>query len=47
MDAAKFRETVSATTEEHAASMEEIAAASQTLGKMPEKLQNTVAKFKL
>jgi len=45
--AAEHTQTVSATTEEQAASMEEIAAASQSLVKMSEKLQNTIAKFKL
>lgn len=45
--AAEHTQTVSATTEEQAASMEEIAAASQSLVMMAEKLQNTVAKFKL
>ncbi|MBP2635344.1 MAG: methyl-accepting chemotaxis sensory transducer with Cache sensor [Firmicutes bacterium] len=46
-EAAAHTQTVSATTEEHAASMEEITAASQSLVRMAEKLQNTVAKFKL
>lgn len=46
-ESAEHAQTVSATTEEHAASMEEIAAASQSLGTMAEKLRNTVAKFKL
>ncbi|WP_371364269.1 Methyl-accepting chemotaxis protein McpB [Sporomusa rhizae] len=46
-EAAEHAQTVSATTEEHAASMEQIAAASQSLGKMAEKLRNTVGKFKL
>jgi methyl-accepting chemotaxis protein len=45
--AAEHTQMVSATTEEQAASMEEIAAASQSLVRMSEKLQNTIAKFKL
>lgn len=45
--AAEHTQTVSATTEEQAASMEEIAAASQSLVTMSEKLQHTIAKFKL
>lgn len=46
-ETAEHAQTVSATTEEHAASMEQIAAASQSLGKMAEKLRYTVGKFKL
>lgn len=46
-EAAGHTQTVSATTEEHAASVEEIAESSQSLVKMAETLQNTVAKFKL
>ncbi|MBU2700020.1 methyl-accepting chemotaxis protein [Sporomusaceae bacterium BoRhaA] len=46
-EAAGHTQTVFAATQEQAASMEEIATASQSLVKMAEKLQNAVARFKL
>jgi methyl-accepting chemotaxis protein len=46
-EAAGHTQTVSAATQEQAASMEEVATASQSLVKMAEKLQNAVARFKL
>ena len=46
-ETAKEAQTVSASTEEQAATMHEMSQASQALAELAQSLQNEVAKFKL